>query len=195
MSDERIEIGPEEKLSTGGGLPRGVYVWAILGVVLLAVLAAAVVPPSLLRHRLVDHGPTPPVASLRATANAQNHWRQSDYDGNGVNDYTPRYRLLYYQIVDGKPVAIIDKRLADASGPKGISKNGYRFIDMTGDASGPYDYKVAFGICGYPAKYKKSGIYTYITNEAGTFYGKDNGGEPVTVWPKDPEKEGWLIAQ
>jgi len=206
MNDERLDEAPNEKLSTGGGLPRGVYVWAILGAVLAAagVIALGV---AIFTAPATRRGYGYAVASVRTIATGQNNWRSSDYDGNGVYDYTPQYRNLYYQPVGGIPVAIIDRSIAGASGPNGTPKNGYLFVDITGDADGPYDHQEQFGVCAYPAKYEvwlrnrygipreRLKLPTYITNEMGRIYKKDNGGKPVTVWPDIGLGTYWLIAQ
>jgi hypothetical protein len=77
-----------------------------------------------------------------------------------------------------------------ASSP-GYNLMGYRLIDISGTNGGPYDRKVECGICAFPEDYLRSGKFTYIMDVSGIVYAKDNGGEPVTVWP-DVGADGWL---
>jgi len=179
-------------------MPRRLLTWAIIGAVLLPVTVVVMIivyrhEPQLKRK---PRGWFDQISSFRSIAAAQNTWRQNDLDGNDVKDYARRYRMLYYQPdSSGRPVALIDKALADASGPGGVSEAGYLFADITGDANGPYDYRRQFGFCAWPATYGRSGKWTYITSAKGIIYRKDAGGKPVTTWPKDLEKEGWEIVR
>jgi len=194
--DEQPETSAPENSPIRQPMPRGLLPWAILGGVLLAIIVivavAIFVVPSLLRTTHPAYG-VGAVASLRTIAMAQSNWHKNDSDGNGVSDYASRYLALYYQPVNGQPARLIGKFLADACGPGGTPYNEYRFVDITGDANGPYDYKVAFGACAYPAKYGRYGNQTFIIDASGSIYQKDAGGKPVTTWPKDLKKEGWIL--
>jgi len=192
--DEQPEKSVPEDSPVRQPMPRGLLPWAIIGGVLLAVTAGLFVWQLRRRVNRIECSTFGAIAVLRSIAAGQNSWHRNDYDGNDILDYTPNYRNLYYQPDEnGKPVAFIQKYLADASGPGGVSWNGYLFADITGDADGPYDYKFEFGACAYPANYKEFNGITYITNATGYIYRKDTGGKPITVWPKDPEKAGWIL--
>lgn len=91
---------------------------------------------------------------------------------------------------DGQELLMIDIDFASATSPD-HSEFGYYFVDITGDADGPYDYAKQCGLCAVPAKYGKSGRLTFIVNVTGTIYQKDTGGRPVTIWP-DVEQQGWI---
>ena len=138
---------------------------------------------------------------LRSYTGAQNMYRRTDWDGDGILEYAFPFTRLNTEVTDGQPIRIIDDAFANASrdnSPAGtpVPRAGCVFVDLTGDAiAGPYDdgkgnFVNGCGLCGYPAEYGRSGCYTYIVDVRGTVYWKDTGGQPVTVFP-DVGKEGW----
>ena len=54
-----------------------------------------------------------------------------------------------------------------------------------------------YGFCAYPAEYGKTGVMTFIVNQAGVRYQKDTGGKNIDQWPceedKDPTADGWKV--
>jgi len=134
------------------------------------------------------------VAGLRMIATGQNTWRRNDWDNNGLLDYTRQYRNLYYQLdMAGRPLAIIPKQFADASG--GASCRGYFFADLTANwQTGPYNWQYEFGICAWPAKYGITGRHTFVISAEGTVYQRDMGiaSGPVNVFPN--VGIGWQLA-
>jgi len=166
---------------------KGFTLIELMIVIAIIAVIAAIAIPSLMRNRLTSNEVSA-VASIRTIATGQNNWRASDYDKNGFYDYTWAYRLLYYQLVAGIPVAIIDRSIADASGAAGISKNGYLFGDCTSDATTGlgYSWQYEYGLSAWPVKYNKSGIRSFVTNESGTIFGKDClAGLPITIFPSE----------
>ncbi len=138
------------------------------------------------------------IAGLRAYLGAQGVFQRKAYygdeagkvcanpkDGQGFPDL---YKVGEPE-ADGGPLKLIDRTFAEATSPA-RPKSGYYFVDITADADGPYDPATDCGLCAVPARYKKSGVNTYIINFTGTVYYRDNDGKPVTTWP-DVEKEGW----
>jgi len=193
MGEEPKTSAPEDS-PTRQPMPRGLLTWAIIGAVLLAVMTGLVAWQLWLRAPRIESSTFSAIAVLRSNSTGHNSWHRNDNDGNRVRDYAPNYRNLYYQPdQNGRPVAIISKPMADASGPGGVSWNGYLFVDITGDVNGPYNYKFEFGACAYPANYKEFNGITYITNATGYIYQKDTGGKPITVWPKDLKKASWKM--
>jgi len=136
------------------------------------------------------------VTAVRTISVAQNIWRSSDYDGNGVHDYARRCRDLYYQEVDGEPVALIPKELADACGPDGKPYRGYLFGDLIEDAAIGFSYtwQYEYGHCAWPARRGWTRVHTFVTNEAGTIFHKDRGPEtgPLSVFPLTVAGTLWL---
>ncbi len=146
------------------------------------------------------------VASLRMYAGAQNMYRRSDYDNDGIFEYAHPYTALNTQKDSkGRPIKLIDDALAsaakDGSGPaaRTIPKAGYIFLDLTADVGGDaYDdgkgnFVKGYGLCAVPATYNRTGRYTYVINITGSVYMKDTGGKPVGRFP-DVEGEGWAAA-
>jgi len=168
-------------------MPRSIKSWVIIGGVLLVLL---VLLPLLgwayLKYPqyVIDKNEKAAIKALRAIAGAQNTWQRKNYDGNDVLDYAPNYRDLYYHEVDGKPVALIPKELADACGPDGKSYKGYLFGDLVGDATTgkSYSWQYEFGMCAWPAKYKRTGVHAFVADVTGVIY-QDIDGRPTTRWP------------
>ena len=81
-------------------------------------------------------------SSLRTYCGAQNMFRRSDYDGDGVFEYAFPYTLLNTQLDEnGERIRLIDDAFANASRdnpPSGTTtpKSGYIFVDIAADAAG-----------------------------------------------------------
>jgi hypothetical protein len=154
-----------------------------------------VAPPSHIESRRAANE-TSAAAHLCAYLNAQGTYHQQDWDGDGVREYAAHYVDLFELVdVDGETQEphLIDRALAEATSPK-TPRSGYYFINITGDVNGPYDCTRQFGLCAVPAEYRRDGRQTYIVNQEGVVYFKENGGKPVTTWPdiSAEAEERWL---
>lgn len=134
-----------------------------------------------LRRAKIDcrENETEAAAGLRALVRAEEDFRESDRDGNGVKDYWT------------KDAAGLVRELA------GVHK-GYRFLAMKyGPLGEAYwtdtsdRHPAAFAFCAVPERHGTTGELTMIVNEGGEIYRKDTKGEPVRAWPADPQGQGW----
>ena len=136
-----------------------------------------------------------------AVVDAQREYASTDHDGSGVRAFARRLVStpgkkdgLYWPSGSGEPPSPLGPLVARAadegyptSAPAGkrVPYHGYYYKMLTGqgpDANGgAYDYLVesrmvgGFALVAYPARYKVSGIMTFIVNHDGTVYEKDLG--------------------
>jgi hypothetical protein len=189
---------------------RGCRMYAIVSFLILAVLIA--VPGILASGRASNHRNA--AAGLKTIPSAEADFRGNDRDDNKVLDYwVGDVSRLYYLEVQGQPIKLIERSVADADGAPNKpletprSKVGFKFAALKFDETGaPYDRgggrnpeKYAF--CAYPETYRPKAAwyqssldltqFTYIVNEENVIWKKDLGGAPAVKWPKDPLAEGW----
>ena len=149
--------------------------------------------------------------TLQFIRNAEDTFKNSDSDANGVADYWTRDVAGLHSLKDrsGQAIFLLDPQTA-AADPDGAPrygltvapKNGYFFKMMVGDPDGEAyqkddgkTNKTRYGVVAWPAVAGATGRFTFITNEAGKIWKKDTQGQPVDRWPgKDPSKEGWTLA-
>ncbi|HVE40012.1 MAG TPA: hypothetical protein VNM14_09010 [Planctomycetota bacterium] len=186
------------------------------GVAYVGVVAAIAIPTFM---RLQSHGGPGGIAgnemlaevSLQFIRNAEDTFKNSDSDANGVADYWTRDVAGLHSLKDrsGQAIFLLDPATA-AADPIGAAryelspspKNGYFYKMMVSDADGGVyqkddgkTNKTGYGVCAYPSA-PTSGRFTFITSEAGKTWKKDTEGKPVDKWPgKDPSKEGWTLAE
>lgn len=150
--------------------------------------------------------------SLQFIRNAQETFKNSDSDANGVADYWTRDVAGLHSLKDrsGQAIFLLDPQTA-AADPDGAArygltaapKNGYFYKMMVTDAEGgAYQKddgktnKTKYGVVAWPAIPGATGRFTFITNESGKIWKKDTLGEPVNAWPgADPSKDGWTLTE
>ena len=137
------------------------------------------------------------ILELRSYCSAQVIYHRNDWDGNEVLEYaTPYARLYNTKDPAGTEIMLIAPALAAAQGPAGIPRYGYLFQDMQTLFGEKIDWVNDYALCATPAVYGKTGRRTFIVNTNGTIFGKDLGrSEFPTDYPKDPQAEGWAIAE
>jgi hypothetical protein len=141
--------------------------------------------------------------TLRAVVDAQREYAANDADGNGFADYAKRFLStpgkkdgLYWADEPGKPQSPLGPLVAAAakegygkkakeSPPQQEAYHGYYYKLLTSQgkdaAGGAYDYMVGdkllggFAIVAWPARYRVSGVTTFIVNHDGVVYEKDLG--------------------
>ena len=136
-----------------------------------------------------DSNETAAVAAVRTYLGAQATFHRTDFYGKGMLVYAnpkdgagfPDLRRL----PDGTALKMIDPTFARATSPE-TARAGYYFVDIEYD-----DYSIDCGLCAVPAEYGVTGENTFIIDVTGVTYQKDNGGQPVTVYP-DVAKAGWI---
>ncbi len=193
----------------GSGSASGMSSIAVIAII------ASIAIPSLLRSRIAANE-TSAIGGLKQMVSYEASWRQTDADSNGKNDYWTLDVSGFRHIKDqgGNEVKYMDLAQARADAAPKIKsftpspKSGYFYQAIVKDETGkPYcqnsgspQYKgkctntYKFGFCAFPAKYGITGVFTYIVNEEGQVYKKDNGGKPVKQYPsEDPMQKGWKV--
>jgi hypothetical protein len=147
--------------------------------------------------------------TLLAIVDAQREYAASDADGNGFADYAKRFLStpgkkdgLYWADEAGKPQSPLGPLVAAASkegygmkakeaGQPQQAYHGYHYKLLTSQGKdakgGAYDYMVGdkllggFAIVAWPARYRVSGVTTFIVNHDGVVYEKDLGATGAAV--------------
>ena len=136
-----------------------------------------------------------------AVVDAQREYASTDHDGSGVRAFARRFVSspekkdgLYWPNGGAGPPSPLGPFVAraaeegyptPASGANRTPYHGYYYRMLTGQGpgapGGAYDYLVdgrmvgGFALLAYPARYKVSGIMSFIVNHDGTVYEKDLG--------------------
>lgn len=144
---------------------------------------------------------------LHAYVDAQREYAAKDHDGNGVLEFAQRLNStpgkhdgLYWEAGDGEEESPFGPLAARADcqgyGPQFKAArlepfHGYYFKVLTAQGKdaegGAFDYIVngkmilGFAMVAYPAKYRASGVMTFIVNQNGTIYQKDLGRETARL--------------
>jgi len=135
-----------------------------------------------------------------AVVDAQREYASTDHDGSGVRAFARRFVSapgkkdgLYWPSSGAEqpsPLGPLVARAAEEGYPtpasgKRVPYHGYYYRMLTGQGAsangGAYDYLVddrmvgGFALLAYPARYKVSGVMSFIVNHDGTVYEKDLG--------------------
>ena len=157
-------------------------------------------------NRRIGQNELDTMQTLLAVVDAQREYAASDPDRNGFADYARRFVStpgkkdgLYWATEAGKPESPLGPLVAVAAsegyGQKGAKTqtqqafHGYYYKLLTSQgknaAGGAYDYMVGdkllggFAIVAWPARYRVSGVTTFIVSHDGVVYEKDLG--PTTL--------------
>jgi hypothetical protein len=152
-------------------------------------------------NRRIGENELQAVATTRAYIDAQEEYRESDWDGDGVLEYarklisTPgNYDGLYWPSAEGVPEspagAFVDAGEDPDAGGSGYFGYRYRILESQGEnvAGGKHDYVIndnmiaGFALIAWPVEYDATGVYTFMVSHHGTVYEKDFGpGTAATV--------------
>jgi hypothetical protein len=166
-------------------------------------------------NRRVGENELTAIANMHAYVDAQEEYRQTDWDEDGVSEYAQKlisspgtYDGLYWEAGDGVPESPvggqIDKAELATATEDGYFGYRYRILPAQGAniAGGQYDYVVngnmigGFGLIAAPAEYDRTGNMTFVVNQYGTVYEKDLGPQSAEAASKitafDPDDD-WKI--
>ena len=166
-------------------------------------------------NRRIGENELTTVANMRAYVDAQEDYKETDWDEDGVSEYaqklisTPEtYDGLYWEPGDGVPESPFGSLISQAELATAAEDGyfGYRYRILNGQganvAGGQYDYVVngnmigGFALLAAPAEYDRTGIMTFVVNQYGTVYEKDLGSDTATLVEKitrfDPD-DGWAV--
>jgi Protein of unknown function (DUF2950) len=166
-------------------------------------------------NRRIGENELTTVANMRAYVDAQEDYKETDWDEDGVGEYaqklisTPEtYDGLYWEPGDGVPESPFGSLVSQAelatAAEDGYFGYRYRILNSQGAnvAGGQYDYVIngnmiaGFALLAVPAQYDRTGIMTFAVNQYGTVYEKDLGPDTAALAEKitafDPD-DGWAV--
>jgi hypothetical protein len=152
-------------------------------------------------NRRIGENEIQAVETVRAYVDAQRVYAAQDRSGDGVLKYAQklissegRADGLYWPTDDVNGESPAGDSINDAALEKAKQGNGYygyRFRILKGQGSnvagGQYDYVIngnmiaGFGLIAWPVTYGKTGVDTFVVNQAGIVYEKDLGPQTSTV--------------
>jgi hypothetical protein len=148
---------------------------------------------------------------VRKIIDAQQRYREVDWDGDGEKGYA-RFLVHLWRSVDGKgrpvEVNLIPRRLAFAM-EEAFALDGYLYRDLyerelaqedqhsDGNAallrrSRPLSEAMEWSIAALPTSPGETGRLTFITDNSGKIWAKETGDLSLSVFPYDPAEQGWI---
>lgn len=146
-------------------------------------------------NRRIGENELQAIETARLYVDAQREYASSDHDGNGVLEYARRLISrpgrtdgLYWPPEQGDGESPIGPNIDPGALDKAEAGKGYfgyrfRVLERQGKriAGGAYDYVInghmvaGFGLIAWPVEYGRTGITTFVINQAGVLYEKDLG--------------------
>jgi hypothetical protein len=151
--------------------------------------------------RLLEKNERHACDALQCIADAERAFRESDFDGNGVNDFwTADVSGLLRQMdhfpsiarADAAPVQPEPDRASPYFGYWFIAVQGTQdepsiFLQDTDGSGGRIHHPTRFAFCAFPSEYGITGRFTYVLTEHDIFFCLDTGGRPILRLPKEIE--------
>lgn len=157
------------------------------------------------------------VAACKTYVEAQDIYRRTDWEGEGVREYAQGLRgehSLFEKTYGAGDLVLIDAAFANAEGLPGDAqpKAGYVFKVLTAQgpsaAGGRRSYLTSdrtgqhltegFALAACPASWDGTGRNTFLINQTGVVYQKDLGPETPELFKKmteyDPDKT-WVMPE
>ncbi|HTS84306.1 MAG TPA: DUF2950 domain-containing protein [Usitatibacter sp.] len=159
-------------------------------------------------NRRVGRNELDTIQTMLAIVDAQREYAASDANGSGFPDYARRFVSspgkkdgLYWKTDAGQPESPLGPLVAEAA-TEGYGKHarkegqrpsfhGYHYRMLTAQGKdapgGVEDYVVGtrlmggFAVVAWPAKYRSSGVMTFIVNHEGVVYEKDLGPQTASI--------------
>lgn len=152
------------------------------------------------------------IAACKTYAEAQDIYRRTDWDSDGVLEYSLTIsgaNSLYEKTPGTGDLTLVDAAFANASLPANVQpKAGYFFKVLRGQGSnapgGSKSYiengnqTKGYALVAWPAAYDESGRNTFIINNIGTVYQKDLGPDTVKLTEQMTEYDpgpGWVVSE
>jgi len=187
---------------------KGFTLIELMIVVAIIAIIAAIAIPNLLRSRMAANE-TAAVAACKAFCTAEDIYRRTDYNKDGVLEYAQHLtgvNSLYETAAGAGDVALIDRSFATAEGaPLAVTpKSGYVFNVLTSQGAsasgGVRNYITAsrmtlgYGLGATANQYDGSGRNTFVVSNAGTIYQADQG-TAGTPPPTFNPTATWVVAE
>ncbi|MBI3829415.1 MAG: DUF2950 family protein [Planctomycetes bacterium] len=158
-------------------------------------------------------GESAPIAACKTYAEAQDIYRRTDWDSDGVLEYSLTIsgaNSLYEKTAGTGNLTLVDAAFAAAEGAPEVAqpKAGYVFKVLTGQGpnapGGRKSYVVngnmtqGYALVACPASYDGAGRNTFLINNTGTVYQKDLGPDTAKIVNALTEYNpdtGWVVSE
>jgi len=131
-------------------------------------------------------------AACKAYAEAQEIFHRTDWDGDGILEYTPKLSELWETQSGTGNVGLLDAEFvaADATLPNPKPYKGYLFKPLhsriVNNKTISYitqagNQTLGYAFIAYPAQYKLTGVMTFTISSTGTIYQEDLGPDTPAV--------------
>jgi prepilin-type N-terminal cleavage/methylation domain-containing protein len=175
-------------------MKKGFTLIELMIVVAIIAIIAAIAIPSLLRSRMAANE-TAAAAGCKAFAEAEEIYRRTDYDADGLLEYSPTIggaNSLVDKVAGDSALGLLDKTFAAAEGAAGSPKAGYLYAVLnsqgaaaTGGARAYIDARgnmtLGYACCAVPGAWDGTGRNSFMINNNGTIFQKDTGNSVIQV--------------
>jgi len=177
---------------------KGFTLIELMIVVAIIAIIAAIAIPSLLRSRMAANA-TAAAASCKAFAEAEEIYHRTDYDADGVLEYSSVMTgAVSLCSNSGTEIALIDRAFAGAETSAGTPKAGYVFTVLTtSDLPVKRNFilnsnmTLGYAFSAAPAAYDSTGRDSFMISNAGTIYQSDQGTGTVLQTSFNPVAPTW----
>lgn len=188
---------------------RGFTLIELMIVLAIIALIAAIAIPNMMRARMATNEATA-VAACKTYAEAQDLYRRTDYDQDGVLEYATSFKgnnSLFEQNAGSGDLGLVDNSFANAAGePSTVpAKSGYVFQILTGQGAnapgGSQNYLVnsnmtmGYALSAVPTNYDNSGRNSFQINATGNVYQSDRGSINTTHLTIYEPDSNWTASQ
>ena len=195
-------------------MKKGFTLIELMIVVAIIAIIAAIAIPNLLRSRMAANE-TAAVAACKAFCTAEDIYRRTDYNKDGVLEYSSKLsgnNSLFENTAGTGDVALIDRSFANAEGAPGGSvtpKAGYVFAVLTAQgaaasggartfvsgAGASAHLTLGYGLSAMSNQYDGVGRNTFEVSNAGTIYQKDQGAAITAHAANYNPDSTWVVAE
>jgi len=175
-------LGGYAQIYTGGKSGMG-----SAGTVAIIAVVAAIAIPNLLESTITTNEANA-VKMLATYATEQEHFRENDYDMDGLKNYATG-PASFMGLVDrgGNPIDTLPAEFITAVTANTPYK-GYYYVVINDWVAA----RQGWGLCAVPAEYGTTGRKVFIINKSGRIYWQDFGAiKEVQNWPANPRAAGW----
>ncbi|HLX60081.1 MAG TPA: DUF2950 family protein [Planctomycetota bacterium] len=190
---------------------KGFTLIELMIVVAIIAIIAAIAIPNLLRSRMAANE-TAAVAACKAFATAEDIYRRTDYNHDGILEYAQTLsgnNSLLENTAGAGDIALIDRAFGNAEGAPlstAVPKAGYVFQVLTAaGASAPGGARsfldgngtmtLGYGLSAVSNQYDGVGRNAFIISNAGTIYQKDRGSSVTAHEATFNPDSTWVIAE